>query len=119
MATIEAAKRPAGRLSRRALVGAAATAVVGWSGHAGAGQETPAGGQGRPATPVAATPIATPVANSAVPSALTVVTEQRPSYDGTPVAGGTLRLIRPPADLENFNPAAFRQDFQVAASYLD
>jgi peptide/nickel transport system substrate-binding protein len=48
-----------------------------------------------------------------------MVTDQRPQYGEAPVPGGTLRLtlVRPIA--VDFNPAAFAQDYQVAASYLD
>jgi peptide/nickel transport system substrate-binding protein len=48
-----------------------------------------------------------------------LVDDQRPLYAGTPVDGGALRLILPAGPNSNFNPAAFRQDFQVSASYLD
>ena len=54
-----------------------------------------------------------------MPPPLTIVREQRPSYDSTPVQGGTLRLVRPPADRLDYNPTSFRQDYQVFVSYLD
>ncbi len=54
-----------------------------------------------------------------LPSNLLVVSDQRPAYGGEPRRGGTLRMVRPPGDTGDFNPASFRMDYQVAASYLD
>lgn len=52
-------------------------------------------------------------------SPILVVRDQQPSYGGEPRGGGILRMARPSGDPENFNPAAFAMDFQVAVSYLD
>ena len=122
------------RMSRRRLVsaaGALALPVVGAGAMAQASRQiatpmatpvatpvatpmaTPVAG-----TPEAATPVATPIATP-VPPPLVVVREQQPSYDSTPQPGGTLHLVRPPADSADFNPTSFRQDYQVLVSYLD
>lgn len=52
-------------------------------------------------------------------SSLLLIDDQSPSYGGTPTVGGELRIGRPNLNPGWFNPAAFAQDFQVAASYLD
>lgn len=113
------------RLSRRALLVAASMLALPTVGTAGMAQgnrqsatpaATPLGSP--PATPgAAATLLATPEATPLSP--LAIVREQRPSYDSTPVRGGTLRLVRPPADPLDYNPTSFRQDYQVPVSYLD
>lgn len=60
----------------------------------------------------------TPVGHGNAPG-LMIVREQEPRYDEPIRAGGHLRLARPPGARDDFSPAAFRQDVQVAASYLD
>src|SRR5262249_8458028 len=45
--------------------------------------------------------------------------DPRPVYDGPPVEGDELRLLRAAGNNGDFAPAAFRQDFQIMASYLD
>ena len=54
-----------------------------------------------------------------LPPPLVIVRDQQPVYDSAPVRGGTLRLLRPPAEPLDFNPTSFRQDYQVFVSYLD
>lgn len=74
------------------------------------------------ATPGAvATPEATPVITSGQEriGALEVIRDPRPVYPGTPIEGGNLTLMLSSGDNSNFNPAAFRQDFQIMTSYLD
>ncbi len=76
-----------------------------------------------------ASPAATPVSDSPATSHATpepsplgkleVIRDPHPSYAGEPVRGGDLRLLVPAIDREDFNPVAFRQDFQVLASHLD
>jgi peptide/nickel transport system substrate-binding protein len=77
-------------------------------------------GTGIDATPPAGT-AATPApgATPAPTAPLRIVTDQRPTYDGDPVAGGTLRLLLARPIVADFNPVAARQDVQVACSYLD
>ncbi len=73
-----------------------------------------------PATPVGsipATPGATPSPGPA--GKLEVIRDPRPTYPGEPVRGGDLGLLVPSIDTDDFNPVAFRQDFQILASYLD
>jgi peptide/nickel transport system substrate-binding protein len=50
---------------------------------------------------------------------LQVIGEQRPVEAASPVRGGDLRLFVRSADLGNFSPVSFRQDFQVACSLYD
>jgi peptide/nickel transport system substrate-binding protein len=50
---------------------------------------------------------------------LIVVRDQQPRYGGKPQRGGELRVPRPAMSVDDFNPAAFSMDPQVAASYLD
>jgi peptide/nickel transport system substrate-binding protein len=52
------------------------------------------------------------------PPGIHIVAEDEPT-GGPPVHGGTLRIVRPGASLDNFNPAAFSQDLQIAWSYLE
>lgn len=120
-----------GRFSRRSALGLVAAAGL---------PVLRAGGERRPARPgPAVAPVASPVAveasdRQATPTSagdtdpepkananrsLTVVRDQRPAYDGAPVRGGALRLLRPAAPVREFSPTAFWHDFQVAASYLD
>ena len=77
-----------------------------------------AGVAGTPPVPMVASPVASPAA-SPVAQGLRIVTDQRPEYAEPPVPGGTLRLPLAGPLGSDLNPAAFAQDFQVAASYLD
>ncbi len=97
------------RFDRRSVVsGAAAAAAMLGSGQAPA----------RPSPARAGQAEATPVPDQAEPL-ITVVREPRPREEGTPRPGGRLRLLRSPFPTGDFHPAAFRQDYQVAVSYLD
>ena len=113
---------------RRAVLGGlagAAAVVAGIQGTVAQNAGTPAAS----ATSSAATPQASPTATSTPtptpeptatpPSVLKVVTDQKPAPNGQPVQGGDLRMFVASADLDEFNPAAFRQDPQVGASYLE
>ncbi len=50
---------------------------------------------------------------------LRVVRDQRPIYNLEPSPGGGIQVMLTAGDNLNFNPAAFRQDFQILASHLD
>jgi peptide/nickel transport system substrate-binding protein len=50
---------------------------------------------------------------------LNVVRDPRPTYRDEPVTGGEIRLMLSAGDNGDFHPAAFAQDFQIMASYLD
>lgn len=50
---------------------------------------------------------------------LQVIRDARPVYELSPTEGGQLRLMIETAANDDFSPAAFRQDFQIMASYLD
>ncbi|MEA2598383.1 MAG: peptide/nickel transport system substrate-binding protein [Thermomicrobiales bacterium] len=50
---------------------------------------------------------------------LQVIRDSRPVYDQQPVESDELRLLLAAGDNGDFSPVAFRQDFQVMASYLD
>ncbi|HYI25455.1 MAG TPA: ABC transporter substrate-binding protein, partial [Thermomicrobiales bacterium] len=50
---------------------------------------------------------------------LDIVRDTRPIWTGSPAAGGALDLLTRGEHLDDFSPTAFRQDFQVTASYLD
>jgi len=115
-----------GRTSRRALVGSAAIAALGLTAvvaetHA-RNQATPAGADSTPqvnGTPVLATPAATPAGTPVPPTLLTIVTDQRPAPNGEPKTGGKLNLFIGSANVDDFNPTSFQQDFQIPLSYLD
>ncbi|MGI8486788.1 MAG: ABC transporter substrate-binding protein [Thermomicrobiales bacterium] len=121
------------RLSRRAVLGSAAFAGL---GLAIAFTETGARNPGTPSsvasspnaagTPklatLAATPGASPAATPAstpLPPALNVVTDQTPTPNGSPKAGGALRLFIGSNNVSQFNPTSFKQDFQIPVSYMD
>jgi peptide/nickel transport system substrate-binding protein len=70
------------------------------------------------ASPTAATPIATPTGPEMI-GQLQVIRDPRPTYEGQSVEGDALRLLLAAGDDGDFSPAAFRQDFQIMASYLD
>ena len=53
-----------------------------------------------------------------MPPGITVAGDAAPA-SGPPASGGVLRLVRPGENLGNFNPGAFRQDPQIALSYLE
>lgn len=103
------------RLTRRALVGGAVVT----SPLLGSPRSLPRRGGQIAAAPPLAGDAATPAATPSLPSGLIVEREQRPTYATPPTRGGTLRLLRPPASRDDFNPASFRQDFQVPIGYLD
>lgn len=69
-----------------------------------------------------ATPVTSPTTPDPnvfqAPPGIQIVTDEEPGV-GPPVYGGTLRMVRPGASLDNFNPAAFSQDPQVTLSYLE
>jgi peptide/nickel transport system substrate-binding protein len=50
---------------------------------------------------------------------LILVDDQDPSYGSSPIPGGVLTMVRPTGSVNDFNPASFAMDYQVAASYLD
>jgi ABC-type transport system substrate-binding protein len=50
---------------------------------------------------------------------LQVIRDPRPVYEGQPAEGDALNLLLATGDNGDFSPAAFRQDFQIMASYLD
>ena len=81
------------RIDRRTAIGAGFGAALGLAGISGASA------QGR--------------------ESILVIRDQSPSYAGDPVDGGELAIVRPPASVDDFNPASFRMDYQVAISYLD
>jgi peptide/nickel transport system substrate-binding protein len=121
------------RLTRRTFVGGALTSALPLLALTRGGGLLRSGARAQNetataiATPSASPAGATPNAATPVPAAsptpgfgqLQVIDDQRPVYPGTPVQGGDLRLILPAGPNSNFNPASFRQDFQVPASYLD
>jgi peptide/nickel transport system substrate-binding protein len=120
---------PANRnISRRQLL------TVAGSGLAVAGIRQGVRGQTASPVPVGATPAASPVGSpvaspvaQASPIApgpemigqLTVVRDQHPTYSAKHVRGGTLTIGRVGKTNLDFNPAAFAQDFQIPASYLE
>lgn len=117
------------RFSRRAFFAGAAAAPVILANRAGvspsivsaSGDELgPRGGQRYQA----ATPVASPVGTPTTPGPeriglLEVVRDPRPNYPGQPIEGGSLAMTLTAGDNLDFSPAAFRQDFQIMASYLD
>ena len=113
------------RLHRRRLMAGAGVGVAGLTLAQGWVRGSVARQGGTPvATPSpgaspGASPMASPVGTPGTAPGLTIVTEQRPEYLEAPVAGGELRLFVRRLELLGFNPAAFRQDFQVTVSYLD
>jgi peptide/nickel transport system substrate-binding protein len=67
----------------------------------------------------ASTPTAeTANAETSLPAGIEIV-EGGERAPGSPVRGGTLRLVRPGTSVANFNPAAFAQDPQIPLSYLE
>lgn len=118
-----------GRINRRTFVGGALSsalpifAIARGTGLGRGGARAQTATQVPTASPVTGTPSsATPIAvASPTPDfgQLQIIDDQRPQYSGTPVQGGELRMLLPAGPNSNFNPAAFRQDFQVLASYLD
>lgn len=93
--------------------------------HAGLGRtslsRTRAQTDGSPvpgASPSAGTPVAAPSGPEMI-GQLQVIRDPRPVYTETPVDSGEVRLMIPTAENSDFSPAAFRQDFQIMASYLD
>ena len=95
------------RLNRRFLLGGMTALAGSWAAARTRGplvDHTRAGAVPNPyldATPV-------PVEGTPpVPPGIAIVRNQRPVYGGEPRRGGELRLTRPPAEVENFSPAAF------------
>lgn len=125
------------RLNRRTFVGGAVTSAIpllaiargmrpgrrGAHAQAQPGTPTSTAFATTEATPGMATPtVGTPVPGSAATpmiGQLKVIDDQRPLYTGNPVQGGELRLLLSSGSNNNYSPAAFRQDFQIMASYLD
>jgi ABC-type transport system substrate-binding protein len=71
-----------------------------------------------PASPVPATP--EPITPPDTIGQITVFRGESFEYADEPVSSETLTIVVPGGgDNLNFNPAAYRQDFQIAASYLD
>jgi peptide/nickel transport system substrate-binding protein len=108
---------------RRLLAGAAALGTMGLLGIAEheSALNVSAQTEGTPlpgASPSAATPQATLTGPEMI-GQLQVIRDPRPVYTGTPTDSGELRLMLATADNSDFSPAAFRQDFQIMASYLD
>ncbi len=115
-------RRP-GRLTRRGVIGAigAGALLVAVDVEAeplgqprGTPGATPFGSPDAVPATATATPAATPI-----PPPLQIIHDQQPVYGSEPSRGGTLRLMRPSAARLDFNPASYRQDYQVFASYLD
>ncbi|MGC4107727.1 MAG: ABC transporter substrate-binding protein [Thermomicrobiales bacterium] len=111
---------------RRVVIGSlagAATVAAGFQGAFAQDAGTPAAGTATPSSSPQPSPTATvpptPEPTATPPSVLKVVTDQQPAANGSPVTGGDLRMFVASADFEVFNPAAFRQDPQVGASYLE
>ncbi|MEJ7838564.1 MAG: ABC transporter substrate-binding protein [Thermomicrobiales bacterium] len=120
-------------LDRRALIAASITGGIGIASArvlAQPGQSTPV----PPGTPVASpvsSPVASPTpeptqplpqlpdASPASPLPLTVIRDQRPIETSAPVAGGRVRMHVQSANLDDFSPVSFRQDFQIACSLYD
>jgi peptide/nickel transport system substrate-binding protein len=69
-------------------------------------------------SPTAATPAATPTSPEMI-GQLQVIRDPRPVYQGEPAEGDALNLLLAAGDNGDFSPTAFRQDFQILASYLD
>lgn len=67
-------------------------------------------------TPV---PAASPVAAPATVGQLQVISDPRPVSTSSPVESDRLLLLIATGDNGDFSPTAFRQDFQIMASYLD
>ena len=75
---------------------------------------------------LAQTESATPIASESTPDpdefqappGIHIVVDEEPAGD-PPVSGGTLRMVRPGTTLDDFSPAAFSQDLQIAWSYLE
>ncbi|MGB3328702.1 MAG: ABC transporter substrate-binding protein, partial [Thermomicrobiales bacterium] len=119
----------AASLSRRhAVIGGlagAAAVVAGFQATIAQTPGTPTASTASPAASPQASPTATPTAvvtpepTATPPSVLKVVTDQKPTPNGQPVSGGALRLFIGSTDFSVFNPAAFRQDPQIGASYLE
>lgn len=120
--------RPRAMIDRRALIAASLTGGIGIASTRVLAQPGPS------TTPVASPvpspaviptveptspPPALPDASPASPLPLTVIREQRPVESTDPVAGGDLRLFVQSADLADFSPVSFRQDFQIACSLYD
>ena len=100
--------------SRRSVIHAGLSAGLALLGGTTGGRSF---AQTETATPVAAA--ATPANNGfQTPAGIRVVEDEEPT-NGRPVHGGTLRMVRPGTSLENFNPAAFSHDLQIAWSYLE
>ena len=100
--------------SRRALVRAALGTWLGTQGASVAGQ---ARAQTESATP-SADQSAERESGLALPAGMHLAGDLAPA-SGPPVSGGAVRLVRPGESLGDFNPSAFRQDPQVAQSYLE
>jgi len=74
-----------------------------------------------------ASPVAGATATGGTPTAtgpemigqLQVIRDPRPVYESAAVDANMLRLLIPAGGNDDFSPTAFRQDFQIMASYLD
>ena len=98
------------RIDRRDLLVRAG--AIGLAGAAGA-----ASIRGRAAAQ--ATPGASPDASPTATGRLDIVRHPTERDEGEPTDGGELRLFLPSEGSADFQPVAYRQDFTVAASYLD
>jgi peptide/nickel transport system substrate-binding protein len=108
--------RPAGvaAVSRRVAVRAA---LGTWLGAQVASIWGQTGTQAQSATPTAGQ-AGEPQSGVNLPAGISIAGDAAPTAT-PPVSGGALRLVRPGESLGNFNPSAFRQDPQVALSYLE
>lgn len=108
---------------RRLLAGAAALSALAAGSVSGLGRAT------RIAAQTDGTPIPVPTATTGTPVVITtgpemigqleVIRDPRPVYTSAPIESDQLNLVIATTDNGDFSPTAFRQDFQIMASYLD
>ncbi|MGH2558028.1 MAG: ABC transporter substrate-binding protein, partial [Thermomicrobiales bacterium] len=125
-------RHAAARIGRRELIFGLAVGVPGAAllprlSNLGDSADQPSGAmQAAPPSPdselASEGPNATPTAADSAGEMLgklRVVRDQRPTYEQDPIRGGGIQVMLTAGDNLNFNPAAFRQDFQILASHLD